>query len=396
MESGAGRTAIVRSEEICGSNVSSSPVLYDAPTARRAAALNDSIHDVLIASATRTSDHLRRNWPKLSAATLSPLAYAIPLLLGILIFSAMGTATGMAILSVVVVLPTCFRLWIASIDLRSCTHSFDLPDEELPEYSVIAPLRGEARVVGQLLSAIERLAYPRAKLDVILAVEADDTKTRAAITARKHRIRLTVVPVPPTQPATKPKALNVALELARGEFTVIYDAEDRPDPDQLRSALRAFHSGGRKLACVQARLCMDTGASWCARYFTAEYAGHFDIFLPRLASIGLPLPLGGSSNHFRTEILRKIGGWDPYNVTEDADLGMRLSRFGYRSDVIGSTTYEEAPADCRAWLRQRARWFKGWMQTWLVHMRQPVTLFRAVGACGFLTFQLVVGGNAIV
>src|SRR5262245_50147222 len=173
---------------------------------------------------------------------------------------------------------------------------------------------------------------------------------------------ITVIPVPSCKPGTKPKALNVALPFARGTFTVIYDAEDRPERNQLRVALTAFRSAGDDLACVQARLCTDTQTSWLARYFTAEYAGHFDVLLPKLAATGLPLPLGGSSNHFRTEALRQVCGWDPYNVTEDADLGMRLARFGYRSDVIDSTTYEEATSDISRWLGRRTRWFKGLMQ----------------------------------
>ena len=241
-------------------------------------------------------------------------------------------------------------------------NSADTQAEEEPVYSVIVALRGEARVVDQLLSAIERLNYPHEKLDVIIAVEAEDHATRAAITARKHRIPIMIVPVPAVGPATKPKALNVALPFARGTFTVIYDAEDRPERNQLRAALKAFQSGGGDLACVQARLCIDTKTSWLARYFTAEYAGHFDAFLPKLAALGLPFPLGGSSNHFRTATLREVGGWDPHNVTEDADLGMRLARFGYRSGVVPSSTYEEAPADIDRWLGQRARWFKGWMR----------------------------------
>ena len=113
---------------------------------------------------------------------------------------------------------------------------------------------------------------------------------------------------------------------------------------------------------MQAPLCIDTDTTWLARYFTAEYAGHFDVFLPKLAEFGLPLPLGGSSNHFRTAALREAGGWDPYNVTEDADLGMRLARLGYRCGVIESTTFEEAPATTRRWLGQRSRWLKGWMR----------------------------------
>lgn len=238
--------------------------------------------------------------------------------------------------------------------------------------------------------------YPREKLNVILAVEADDRETRAAIDARTSRMPITVIAVPPGIPRTKPKALNVALPFARGHFMVIYDAEDRPEPDQLRRALQAFSAGGEKLACVQGRLCIDnTADSWLARFFTAEYAGQFDVFLPGLARLKLPLPLGGTSNHFRTDALREAGGWDAFNVTEDADLGIRLARFGHRTGVIASTTYEEAPAHLGPWLRQRTRWFKGWMQTWSVHMRQPRRLLRELGLRGFLAFQLIVGGSAL-
>ena len=147
---------------------------------------------------------------------------------------------------------------------------------------------------------------------------------------------------------------------------------------------------------MQARLTIDnTADTWLTRMFTAEYAGLFDVFLPGLAAWRLPLPLGGSSNHFRTAALRRVGAWDPYNVTEDADLGMRLVRFGYRTAVIPSTTYEEAPAHFGPWLKQRTRWFKGWMQTWLVHMRSPVGLYRELGPAGFIVFQLLVGGSVL-
>jgi cellulose synthase/poly-beta-1,6-N-acetylglucosamine synthase-like glycosyltransferase len=231
---------------------------------------------------------------------------------------------------------------------------------------------------------------------VIIAVESDDRETHAAVAMRKAHVPITVIPIPMHGPRTKPKALNVALPFARGTFTVIYDAEDRPEPAQLRRALQAFRAGGDDLACVQARLCIDNSAdSWLTQLFTAEYAGQFDVFLPGLAALHLPLPLGGSSNHFYTAMLRAAGGWDSYNVTEDADLGMRLARLGRRTGVIDSTTYEEAPSHLGPWLRQRTRWFKGWMQTWLVHMRQPFRLFRDLGPPGFLTFQLIVGGNVL-
>jgi cellulose synthase/poly-beta-1,6-N-acetylglucosamine synthase-like glycosyltransferase len=205
-----------------------------------------------------------------------------------------------------------------------------------------------------------------------------------------------VIIAPSGGPRTKPKALNAALPFVRGKFVAVFDAEDRPEPDQLRLALEAFVAGDEKLACVQARLTIDnTADSWLTRLFTAEYAGLFDVFLPGLAALRLPLPLGGSSNHFRTDVLRRIGAWDPHNVTEDADLGMRLARFGYQTAVIPSTTYEEAPGRLPAWLRQRTRWFKGWMQTWLVHTRSPRRLIHDLGWPGFAVFQLLVGGTVL-
>jgi len=203
-----------------------------------------------------------------------------------------------------------------------------------------------------------------------------------------------VIIAPPIGPRTKPKALNVALPLARGSFTVIYDAEDVPEPDQLRRAFDVFAAADRRLACVQAALTIDnTTDSWLAHMFTAAYAGRFDAFLPGLAALHLPLPLGGSSNHFRTDVLRQIGGWDPYNVTEDADVGIRLHRLGFRSAVLASATYEEAPSQFGPWLRQRTRWYKGWMQTWLVHMRKPCRLVRDLGSAGAIAFQLLLACN---
>ena len=369
-----------------------------AEQARRCAfALGASIEDVLVAAAQRASDRLKREQPQLSAATLSKLACCIPLLFSVTALVALLNAASTIVFCVLAVLPAAFRILVVVSPVKRRRHSASKPTHDaFPVYTIIAPLHREARVVDQLLSAIERLDYPADKLDVIVIVEADEPATRAAITRRRHCIPVTVIPAPPTGPRTKPKVLNIALELARGSFVTIYDAEDRPESNQLRCALQAFQSAGDDLACVQARLCIDSDATWLTRYFTAEYAGHFDIFLPKLAAFGLPLPLGGSSNHFRTAVLREIGGWDPCNVTEDADLGIRLARLGYRCGVIESTTYEEAPATVRRWHGQRSRWLKGWMQTFLVHMRQPRRSFQQLGPQGFATLLLVVGGNAFI
>ncbi len=276
------------------------------------------------------------------------------------------------------------------------TRDTAIPDYELPAYSIIVALYREATAVQGLVEALEALDYPLEKLDITFVLEADDAETRYALSKLNLGPPFTIVTAPGIGPKTKPKALNAALPFARGTYVAIFDAEDRPEPDQLRKAVQAFRSGHQKLACVQARLTIDNSTdSWLTRMFAAEYAGLFDVFLPGLAAWHLPLPLGGSSNHFRTSTLREAGAWDPYNVTEDADLGMRLARLGYHAAVISSTTYEEAPARFVPWLKQRSRWFKGWMQTWLVHMRHPIRLWRDLKPSGFMVFQLVIGGTVL-
>jgi cellulose synthase/poly-beta-1,6-N-acetylglucosamine synthase-like glycosyltransferase len=266
----------------------------------------------------------------------------------------------------------------------------------LPIYTVIAALYREAKSVGSLMRAINAFDYPREKLQVILALEPNDLATRAAIARLGPMPHVQVLIASTADPQTKPKALNCALPFARGSFTAVFDAEDRPEPDQLRAALDAFRSNSADVACAQASLCIDNNKdSWLSRTFAAEYAGQFDVFLPGLAAMRMPLPLGGSSNHFRTAVLREVGGWDAWNVTEDADLGIRLARFGYRSVTFDSTTSEEAPIRFRAWLGQRSRWMKGWMKTWSVHMREPRRLWREAGPRGFLALNIIVGGNVL-
>ncbi|MBN8979842.1 MAG: glycosyltransferase [Rhizobiales bacterium] len=271
-----------------------------------------------------------------------------------------------------------------------------LSDNQLPVYTVVAALYREAKSVRALMRSIDALDYPREKLDIKIVIEPNDLQTRAAISKLGPLPHVQVLIAPDVGPRTKPKALNYALQFARGTFITIFDAEDRPEPNQLRKALDTFRSHHDDVACAQASLCIDnTSDSWLARMFTAEYAGQFDVFLQGFSTFEMPLPLGGSSNHFRTSVLRECGGWDAYNVTEDADLGFRLARFGYRSVMFQSTTYEEAPARFEAWLRQRSRWMKGWMQTWSVHMRSPLQLWRDTGARGFFTLSIVVGGNVL-
>src|SRR3954471_19428651 len=271
-----------------------------------------------------------------------------------------------------------------------------MPDGQLPVYTVVAALYREAKSVASLVQAIDAFDYPREKLQVILVLEPDDLATRAAIARLGSMPHVQVLIAPATRPQTKPKALNCALPFARGSFVAVFDAEDRPDPGQLRAALDSFRSHDADVACAQASLCIDNNSdSWLSATFAAEYAGQFDVFLPGLEAMRMPLPLGGSSNHFRTTVLREVGGWDAWNVTEDADLGFRLARFGYRSVTFDSTTSEEAPIRFKAWLGQRSRWMKGWMQTWSVHMREPRRLWRQAGPRGFLTLNIIVGGNVL-
>jgi cellulose synthase/poly-beta-1,6-N-acetylglucosamine synthase-like glycosyltransferase len=348
----------------------------------------------------QAADGLRVASPALSAAPRArrPLTVA---LFGLAAFALSLAAPSDALAALNVALAFLFLAWIALRLFGSlirhpgpgCVRR--VKDHALPVYTVVAALYREAASVESLILGLRDLDYPREKLDIKLVVEPDDVETIAAIERLHLGAQFEIIKAPDVGPRTKPKALNAALPFVRGTFVVIYDAEDRPERDQLRRALDVFLAEGN-IACVQARLAIDnTADSWLTRFFTAEYAGQFDMLLPGLAALRLPLPLGGSSNHFRTATLRRVGGWDPYNVTEDADLGMRLSRLGYRSAVIDSTTYEEAPARFRPWLLQRTRWFKGWTKTWLVHMRAPRRLLNDLGLAGFLTFQLVVGGNVL-
>ncbi len=262
----------------------------------------------------------------------------------------------------------------------------------LPTYTILVPLYREAAVLPSLVRGLGALDYPADLLDIKLVMEADDGDTIAA--ARALATPFEIVEVPAGGPRTKPKAANYALAFARGEYLVVYDAEDRPEPDQLKKAVATFRASSRRTACLQARLNFyNRDHNWLTRMFALDYALWFEALLPGLDRIGVPMPLGGTSNHFRTAVLRDIGGWDAFNVTEDADIGIRLSQLGYRVSMLDSTTFEEAPITVGAWLKQRSRWLKGYMQTWLVHMRDPRRLVRRTGLRGFLAFQLFIGGG---
>ncbi|WP_088342624.1 MULTISPECIES: glycosyltransferase [Rhodomicrobium] len=338
--------------------------------------------------------------PRFSAAIglngwqTTSLSVAAGLFLGAAIFATRETlVVYSAALSLMFMLTICLRCAAAG---HACYRRVLGPGKplrrmrcsELPRYTVLVAMYREARVLPQLVAALEALDYPAAKLDVKLVLEADDAETIAAAQALRLAPYFEIVIVPPGTPRTKPRALNYALQFATGEYLVIYDAEDRPDAAQLLKAASHFHSASSQVVCLQAKLIFDNASeNWLAKQFTIEYASLFGGILPMLDKARLPMPLGGTSNHFRTEILRKLGGWDAHNVTEDADLGMRLYRCGLRAEVLESTTFEEAACQPGNWIRQRTRWLKGWMQTYGVHMRQPARLYRELGPAGFLAFQ---------
>ncbi len=281
----------------------------------------------------------------------------------------------------------------ASCDATSAVSAPVLRDHELPVVTVIVALYREAQVAPALAASLQRLDYPVSKLDIIMVVEADDHETRRALEALGLPAYFRIVIAPEGQPRTKPRALNIGLALARGSLTCVFDAEDIPEPRQLREAAARFAVLPSAIACLQGRLAIDNfGDGWLARCFALEYAALFDVVNPSLASLGAPIPLGGTSNHFRTDILRKVGGWDAWNVTEDLDLGLRLARFGYSAGVLEASTFEEAPVSLRGWMNQRRRWFKGWFQTLFVHAREPRAFIAGMGWSRALVTVLHVGG----
>ena len=280
-----------------------------------------------------------------------------------------------------------WAFFLGAITLRSMAAVADnatprpplVGDDEAPVYTVVAAVYREADVIGNLIRAFEAFDYPRAKLDIRIVVEERDRETLAKLARMNLPPRYSIMVAPPGEPSTKPRALNIALAEARGELLVVYDAEDCPAPDQLRlAASRFLREDG--LDCLQARLVIrNSSDSWLSRAFALEYAALFDLVNPGLCALDLPISLGGTSNHFRVDSLIAAGGWDEWNVAEDADLGIRLARAGRRVGSLDSETTEEAPYELGNWFRQRVRWQKGWMQTGIVHARQPLRFAREIG-----------------
>ena len=262
------------------------------------------------------------------------------------------------------------------------------PQMKRPRISVLVPLFRETEVARHLLMRLSRLTYPKSLLDVVLVLEETDTMTRDAL----HKARLPhwmrVIVVPDGHPRTKPRAMNYALDFCKGDIIGIFDAEDAPDADQLDKVAARFMQAPDDLVCLQGVLdYYNPRQNWLARCFTIEYAAWFRAMMPGMARLGFAIPLGGTTLYFRRAALERLGGWDAHNVTEDADLGFRLARHGYRTEMLHTTTREEANCHLLPWIKQRSRWLKGYMVTYLVHMRRPVLLFQQLGAWKFLGFQ---------
>lgn len=268
------------------------------------------------------------------------------------------------------------------------------PSGEWPRYTVVAALYHETEILPHLIARLSDIDYPPDRLEGFLALEADDEATINTALSLPRPDWLQVLIVPPGAPRTKPRALNYALSRSSGDLITIYDAEDDPDPLQLREAAARFMAEGEHLACLQAPLRIrsrgkTSTSPFLDRQFAAEYAALFEITLPAMTRLGLPFPLGGTSNHFRVPVLRALGGWDAWNVTEDADLGFRIWRAGYRLGVIHRPTYEPPPGPLKLWLPQRTRWLKGYLQTLAVHTRST----RGMGWRGWTALAATVGAG---
>jgi cellulose synthase/poly-beta-1,6-N-acetylglucosamine synthase-like glycosyltransferase len=273
-----------------------------------------------------------------------------------------------------------------------------LPDEKLPIYSVLVPIYNETKIFPELKMYLENLIYPEDKIEIILLLEEDDTKTIE--TVKKHLRRsnpknIIQLIVPPAEPRTKPKALNIGMNYINGEYFVIYDAEDRPEPDQLIKSASYFASLPQEVGALQAKLSYHNIHQnyFLTRLFGLEYEIWFNHFLPGLVALDLPVPLSGTSTHMRTKDIKKVGGWDAYNVTEDCDLGIRLSVMGYKTLILNSITYEEAVSKIPIWIKQRTRWMKGYFQTLIVWGRNPFDAYRHLGLRKTLGFYAIVGGQ---
>jgi len=367
-----------------------------------ARSLRRSVSKRLTADASFKLMSADENFSAKSGMSFSQKLWALALMMLVAAAIYLAPATTALVLFIIVALlffsATAYRLFVAASALGAARKT-DAPlgDRDLPRYTIVVALHKEARICQALAERLQAIDYPRSKLDIKFVIEGDDDETRRALEALHLPPLFEIIVAPPGQPRTKPRALNIALPFARGDYLCVFDAEDAPDADQLRLAAARFAAAEETLACLQARLVIDNSAdNALTKLFAIEYAALFEVQNAGLADCGHPLPLGGSSNHFRLSALRHVMGWDAWNVTEDADLGVRLARFGYQTGVLNSVTREEAPIALAAWLKQRRRWCKGWLQTVISVTRQPLRLARELGlrraaAVALLLTGLVLG-----
>jgi glycosyltransferase XagB len=275
--------------------------------------------------------------------------------------------------------------------------ALSVPERDLPYYTVMVAAYHESVVIPKLIEHVSQFDYPLDRLEVFILIEEDDEETLEALAQIDAGPQFSLVLIPAGDPRTKPKALNYGLTLARGEIIAVFDVEDTPDILQLRRAAVALRRFGPEVACIQAKLSYGNAEqNFITRSFTIEYAMWFSFFLPGLVSVDAPIPLGGTSNHFRRAALRALGGWDPFNVTEDCDLGVRMFREGYKTKILESITLEEANSDFVNWVKQRSRWYKGYLQTFLIHLRSPADLSREMGKKGVFHLSVFVGATPLL
>lgn len=374
------------------------PVVGTETAEFRAAALDDAING------------LRVNDPMASAAVAfvpwqRNLGFALlAITIGCGIVAPIGTLTVITVLCTLGYLASMFDrilLFYRGMDADAIFRISDaearaIADEDLPSYTILVPAYDEPEVVGDLIAAMSGLDYPVGKLQVLLLLEEDDHVTIDAAAEAGVGEVVSILLVPAADPRTKPKACNYGLHFSTGEIVTIFDAEDIPDPLQLRRVAATFAKLPETVACVQAKLAFHNGTqNLLTGWFTADYALWFTFLLPGLMKSRSPIPLGGTSNHLRRSVLDEVGSWDGFNVTEDADLGVRIADSGFSTAVLDSTTLEEANSDPINWVRQRSRWYKGYLQTWLVHMRRPVRTYRALGFVGTYRFTLLLAGTPL-
>jgi len=294
-----------------------------------------------------------------------------------------------------------FKLYLAYNTLTKLPKlSYNLKsikDSELPVYSILVPLYKEASVLKQIVSVINNLDYPKKKLDVKLLLESDDLETINAVKGMKLPKYFETIILPHSLPKGKPKALNVGLAKVRGKYLTIYDAEDIVDSDQLKKVYLTFKDAPENVGCVHSRLNFyNKNQNWLTKIFTTEYTYWYELCMPWLIKAGYTVPFGGNSVYFKTEVIKKIGGWDPYNVTEDCEIGMRLYRKGYVTEYVDSVTTEEAVLTMKTWIKQRSRWMKGYIVTSLVNLRHPTRLYSELGLKKFLSFFLIIPGTPLI